>query len=370
MKLNTATLIALLILLSACKDKISEEHQKEFAASSAAEIIAANDLKTGTIKPEVISKKLKVTGILEAPPQSTAQVFPVIGAFVKEVYVIKGQKVDKGERLAVLYHPDILDIQKRYISANIELDHRKKDYTRKTKLAEREAVSEKQLQASEAAFYSTQSEVRSLESILRSLGLNPEDITKGNLRETVYLLAPISGHILDTRAGVGQYAGNDAPLFTVVSKDHLHLELQLPASNVGLIRKGMKLEFEVRTHDAPLPGEIYLVNQVADESGFFTAHAHIDDSDSKLRPGTYAEAAIFYELDTLPALPRSAVWEEGAKAYVLVVENDELVKTSVTPGGASDDHIAILDYQNLTGKKMVLSGVKYLLAEPDEGHSH
>jgi len=356
----------------ACSESASEnEEAAQPPKQSVSEVLEANDFRTGELKPRPISNSFTVTGRVEAPPQSTAQVFPTVGAFVKEVYVIKGREVQKGDKLAALRHPDITDLQQRYLSARNSLEQNKEDYLRKQQLMEDEAVSTREMQQAKAAYLSAQSEVQGLASTLRSLGVNPESLSGENLQETVYLTAPIGGHILNTRAGVGQFAGTNEPIFTIVSKDHLHLELQVPPSKIDLIKVGHPVKFTTRTSDQLMQGEVYLVNQVADEMGFFNVHAHFSDSLKSLHPGTFAEVKLIYQTDTLPALPLTAIFEDHGQQYAVAVENDKFVEVPVTTGMKSDSLISILNPEKLKGKTVVMNGVKYLKGKaPEEGHGH
>lgn len=368
MKKSSLYSLILIALLGACKPVPNNEHEHDHI--SAREVLDANNIRVGELKKHAVVQSISIAAQIEAPPQSTAQVYPIISAYVREVYVIKGQKVKKGERLARLYHPDILSLQERYLSAKISLERNEKDYIRKQQLIESQAISEKDLQASTATYFSSKSEVRSLESTLRSMGVKPEKIKEDQLEENVYLLAPIPGNILDTRAGIGQFAGNSAPLFTIVNDDHLHLELQVPPTYIDQIQPGNPVEFRTRTRTEVLHGDVYLVNAVAEESGFFNVHAHFHDNQGLLHPGTYAEARIIYASDTLFALPKNAVWYQDGHAYAVLVENDKFIKVSVATGMSSDDYIAIVDHEKLKGKQLVLNGVKYLLSEVEAGHSH
>ncbi|MDZ7845664.1 MAG: HlyD family efflux transporter periplasmic adaptor subunit [Owenweeksia sp.] len=170
---------------------------------------------------------------------------------------------------------------------------------------------------------------------------------------------------------MGQYTGTAKPLFTIVSKDHLHLELQVPPSKIDLVKVGDPIRFTTGTSKQVMRGEVYLVNQVADELGFFNVHAHFRDSHKNLRPGIFAEVSLIYHTDTLPALPLTAIFEEHNKQSALVVENDEFVHIPVATGVRSDSLISILNPDKLRGKTVVMNGVKYLLGkEAEGGHSH
>ncbi len=362
-------IITLGVIIASCGQQETATEPK--SEPGAREIIAANGLRTGTITRQALVQSFSVPARIEAPPQNTAQVYPTIGAFVKEVYVIKGSRIAKGDRLAALYHPDLLALQERYQSAAARLEQNKLAYDRKQALLEDKATSLRELQQAKASYLSSKSEEQSLGSILRGMGIDLERVVRGELSETVYLLAPIGGHILDTRAGVGQYAGTDAPLFTIVNRDHLHLEMQVPPSHIDKVKPGDPVVFRTRSRNASMKAEVYLVNAVADQSGFFNVHAHFEDEDNILHHGTYAEAQIIYLHDTVPALPLTAVWEEEGISYVMALEDEHFREIAVSTGWSNDEYISIMNPEKLAGVELVLNGVRYLKAEGSEaGHSH
>ena len=361
-------ILSAIIIASCAEPQAASESVTE---PGAREIIEANGLRTGAIARQAMVQSFSVPARIEAPPQSTAQVYPTIGAFVREVYVIKGSKITRGDRLAALYHPDLLALQERYQAAAARLEQNRLAYERKQALLEEKATSLREVQQAKANYLSSKSEEQSLGSILRGMGIDLQKVADGELSETVFLLAPIGGHILGTRAGVGQYAGTDAPLFTIVNRDHLHLEMQVPPSHIDKVRPGNPVIFRTPGNEVSRKGEVYLVNAVADESGFFNVHAHFEDEENILHPGTYAEAQIVYLSDTVPALPLTAVWEEEGISYVLALEDDHFHEIPVSTGWSNDEYVSILNARELDGLELVMNGVRYLRAKDSEsGHSH
>lgn len=335
------------------------------------EILKENGLATGYIRDRVIARAHTATGRIEAPPQSMAQVYPTLGAFVEEVYVLQGREVERGERLAALRHPDINEIQQRYLRVSQETERSRQDYLRKQELSESEAISVRELQQARAQYLSARGELTSLASSLRSLGIAPDRLERDGLVERVFLTAPISGHVQETRAGVGQYAGTDQPLFSIVSKHHLHLEIRVSPGHIDDIRPGQRVYFHTSTGKQGYQAEVFLVNQVADASGFFNVHAHFADSLQHLHPGSFAEVKIIYQSDTLPALPRTALHRADGRTWVVTVHEDHFEPLAVATGAHSDSLVAILNADDLRDREIVLSGARYLLHEEKEGgHSH
>lgn len=365
-----ALALGYILLLSACANSSSNQDQQE-EQHDAQQIIEENEIEVGSIQRKRVEKSVSVMGRVEAPPQSRASIFPLVDAFVKKVYVIKGQRVEPGQKLVALSHPSLQDLQLQYLQAKSRLEESQANYLRKQKLSEKNAISDREVEMARSNYLSDQSEKSRLAATLKNLGLDPENVNESNLQDEVYLRSPLPGNILQNEAQVGQLAATGQALMEIVSQDHLHLELSVPPTIFEKVNAGQKVRFTSAHSEKAFEGEIYLVNQTADESGFFNAHAHFHDPENRLRPGTSVKAQVIYQSDSLWALPTTAVYKKEGKLLTLVVEGNELKEMPVTPGVRSDSLQAVVNHSDFKNKKVLMNRVQYLLTEKSsEGHSH
>ncbi|MBK8655364.1 MAG: efflux RND transporter periplasmic adaptor subunit [Haliscomenobacter sp.] len=90
----------------------------------------AVDIQLGKIEKQNIKTSIKASGHLEVPPQNKAEVSTFIGAVVKSIAVLEGSKVQKGQRLAVLEHPDFIKLQEEYITAKSNFSFLEQEFLR------------------------------------------------------------------------------------------------------------------------------------------------------------------------------------------------------------------------------------------------
>ena len=81
-----------------------------------------------------MSGYVEANGTLEVPPQSEAAITFVVGANVVSIKVIEGDKVNKGQVVAYLSHPNIIKMQTDYLNAFSNSNFLKKNYKRQQKL--------------------------------------------------------------------------------------------------------------------------------------------------------------------------------------------------------------------------------------------
>ena len=79
-----------------------DEHGPEGVVTLNIQQREALGLKLGTFQMRNLTTVVKINGQLEVPPSGSADVTAIIGGHVKEIKVFHGDKVKKGEVLAVL----------------------------------------------------------------------------------------------------------------------------------------------------------------------------------------------------------------------------------------------------------------------------
>ena len=114
--MNTKIIIALMAIatLISCNTKNKtagegeehEEHSPEGIVILNKNQREALKLKLGSFQMRNLTTVVKSNGQLEVPPANSADITAVIGGNVKEIKVFHGDRVSKGQLLAVLEHPD------------------------------------------------------------------------------------------------------------------------------------------------------------------------------------------------------------------------------------------------------------------------
>ena len=125
---NIFLISALLLLFSCGKDETKKE---EFEVVASENQISVNDaqfktagIEIGTLGQEEISAKIKLSGMVDVPPQNLASVSAPSGGYVKYTRFMPGMHVSKGETLAILEDPQIVQLQQDLSCPKIAL-HKK-----------------------------------------------------------------------------------------------------------------------------------------------------------------------------------------------------------------------------------------------------
>ncbi|MBW7936549.1 MAG: efflux RND transporter periplasmic adaptor subunit, partial [Flavobacteriales bacterium] len=164
------------------KDMIKLTEQQQSLAG-----IATSPLER-TINPEVIH----CNGVIEIPSDARVSMYLPIGGYVSEIYVLTGDKVKKGEVLAVLEHPDYIALQQQYIESHAQMLFYQSEWERQQKLQVENATMQRTLDKAKADYLGALSQTKALESKMEMLGINTETLLAGKVSNKVYLRSPVN----------------------------------------------------------------------------------------------------------------------------------------------------------------------------------
>ena len=153
--------ISLGFVLGGCSQSPStntEEHEHEHEGEKGQvtlnkEQFDALGIKLGGFQMRNLTTVVKVNGQLEISPESRADITTLMGGNVKEIKVFHGDKVRKGQPLAVLEHPDYIALQEDYAEIANKLDYLKQEYERQEELYKNNAASGKAYQKAKSDYY-------------------------------------------------------------------------------------------------------------------------------------------------------------------------------------------------------------------------
>ena len=282
----------------------------------------ALSIKVDTLTKFAFKDIVVINGNLNIPPQNKASITAIIGANIASINVFEGDKVKKGQAIAYLSHPDLLDIQTEYINAQNQLVFMEKEYKRQEKLYEEQVASGQVYQKTQADYFMLKADVLNLEAKLKLLNLDPSIISQGTIYERVPVLSPIDGYVENVKIKTGQFVEPQTSLLEIVNIDRIHADLMVFEKDVYKVKEGQKVVFSVES----LPGEpmtatIFAVGKSFEQNPkAIHVHANIDNKRGVLIPGMYITGRIATNNELVDALPEKAIVNEGGKSYIFISE--------------------------------------------------
>ena len=381
---KTIFLSAILMLgLTACnvnpkgeaENTNAEKTEEQASGGMSPVLLTWQQVKALNIEIDTLGKRdfhgvVEANGQLQVPPQNMASVTAVVGANINSIKVFLGDKVKKGDVLATLSHPDLLQMQTNYLDDWNRMAYLEKEYQRQKKLYKAQIGSGKTFQKVSADYFTLKSNLKSREAQLRLLQMNPEKIKQGYLYEKVPVVSPIDGYVDKVNVNIGQYVEPQTTLFKVINNDRIHADLMIFEKDVYKVKVGQKVRFSVASHpDAMLTAVIFAVGKSFEQNPKAVhVHAAFKNRGNGLIPGMYITGRISTDNDFSYALPESAVVTEGGKQYVFSSQKEKdgirFTPVEVVVGQKEDgwSEIKLLSPVN-PGTLFAWNGAYYILSE-------
>ena len=348
-----------------------------------------------------LSTTVKSNGQLELPPQNKASLSALVGGRVKSINVLEGDYVTKGQALATLEHPDLVDMQEQYMTAKSQLDLLEKDYLRKKGLYADSISSAIAFQQAETAYLSAMARVNGSKAKLQMLDIDHASVEKGDFLAAIPVRSPINGYVRLIEINMGKYVQPEQEMFEIVDNEHIHIGLVVYEKDIHKVQVGQTVIFSL-THnaDSVFKGRIFAVGKAFErEQQAMRVHAEIHNRTGNLLPGMYVDARIVTNKENVKALPNDAIVTDGGLNYIFVLKprtthghgheagarhehgketghGDEYLfrKIEVSTGATDIGFTEVVPAYNLPGHvQIVTKGAFYLLAEMKKGeggHGH
>jgi membrane fusion protein, heavy metal efflux system len=332
-------ILSIVIIVSACSQSPSdgemkneedghgqEEHGDKGTVSLTTLQMNAIGLKMVKIEERNMNLGVQVTGKLELAPKDRADISPILGGIIKEIFVIEGDKVKKGQVLATMEHPDFIQLQQDYINSLNTLVYLKKEFERQKKLYEEKVGSGKEFQKISAEYNNKKSAVKALKIKLIMLGFNASEIARGTIYPVATIVSPMTGTISLVETNMGAYVEPLTKLFEVVNNDKLHADFRVYEKDINKVKIGQKIFFRTTSlFGEEFEGKIHAISPVFEENPkALHVHADIFNSKENLIPGLYIQGRIIAENILTTVLPEHAIISEEDKSYIFVKVKGEI----------------------------------------------
>jgi len=352
--------ILALILLASCSPK-KELQDVQQAENRIGEVgifkltktqFESSEMKLGRLEKKTFHEIVKSTGMIDVPPANRASVSTYFGGTVKDIRLLPGERVQKGQLLFTLENPDYVKIQQDFLEAKGQLAYLKSDYERQKNLAQDNITSQKNYLKAEADYTVASVKVASLRKQLTLMNISPSALTIENIRTTLSITSPINGYVTRVDINKGAFLNPSQSAITIVDTDHLHLELNIFENDLPKISIGQQIQFSIQEDQSKkYEAEVYLVNKTVDPEGrTIGIHGHLSDEKlaSRLYPGMYVEADIHTSSSSKASIPEDALVDIEGRYYALVLhdssnEGYSLVKKEIKIGEMNNGFVEILN---------------------------
>jgi len=361
-------LVLILALTIACQSK-KEETTTETAVKENVVELTKNQLdnskiKIGSLTNTSLSSTIEVNGKITLAPNAMASVSMPLGGYIKNIKVMPGMLIGKGQVLAVIEDQSYVQIQQDYLTTKQQLAYASKDFARQKELNSSQAVSEKNYQLAESEFAKQRITLKSLEEKLKLIHINPASLTANSISKSVNIYAPISGMITKIDVNIGKYVNATDMLFQIMDNQSMYAKLNVFEKDAANIAIGQKIKVYTNTQpDVFYETKIEFVNKSYSDENAIEVYAKIFNTTKKLIPGNYINASIQADNNNAFVLSNDAIVDFEDKKYVFVQDANKksFSMQEVQIGIVTDKISEIRNYETLQNKSVVISDAYTLL---------
>ncbi|HSH73088.1 MAG TPA: efflux RND transporter periplasmic adaptor subunit [Methylophilaceae bacterium] len=349
---------------------VFEYEQQEARVHMNEKQITNNAVEILTAAPARIKMALNLIGEIKLNADKTVYIVPRLAGIVESVSANAGDKVRKGQILAVISSQSLADQRSELLASQKRLSLSRITYEREKKLWEEKISAEQDYLQARNAMQEDEISLQSAQQKLNALGGGK---TSGNL--THYeIRSPIDGVIADKQIATGQVVKEDASIFTVADLGSVWAEMTIYAKDLNAVRLGQQVTVKSSALDALEVGIIsYVGAVVGEQSRTATARVVLPNAKGLWRPGVPVNIELVAEEVEVPL----AVSVEGIQSLrdwkvVFAKYGDEFEARPLKLGRGDDKYVEVLDGL-LLGEKYAAGNsflIKAELGKAGASHDH
>lgn len=303
-----------------------DEHGEEIALT--AKQITEQGIQLALVEVGAVTKSASYPAKVTVNTDRQAHVSPAFSGYVEKVNVELGQRVVKGQALATLMVPDLVDQQAnlQMVQANLELA--RQDYERERQLWSQGISAKQDYQRAYNTYKQAQIQVQASKSRLSAFGA-----ASGSNGRYV-LTAPISGIISKKDLVVGENVQLANQLFIIDQLDQLWLEFIAPSIDLSAIGLNQQIEFKSLQTGNLFKAQIQSLNTEADlQTGRLQVRAKILSSATELRPNLMVNVQLQQagSSQALRILKSALQKVEGKDVVFVASEHDQNIEFKAQP---------------------------------------
>lgn len=320
------------------------------------------EIQTSVVSRGIPQRTTYLQGKVQADERNIARITSRFGGRIEDLNInFTGQQVQKGEKLATIYSPELVTAQRELLEAAAIKESRPALYN----------AAKRKLQL----WNLTDVQIAEIES-------------SGEPQMYFDVLSPISGTVMMRHVSLGDYVQEGTALFQVTDLSKVWVMFDAYEDDLPWLNVGDAVEFTVQS----LPGKeynskiTYIDPYIDSKTRIAKVRIEVSNNKGELKPEMFADAVVRSEIDynSEPVLvPKSSVLWTGKQSVVYVKvpgrESPTFLSRQITLGPLAGDQYVVTDGLQ-EGEEIATNGVfkidaaaqlagKVSMMNPDGGDS-
>jgi RND family efflux transporter MFP subunit len=290
-----------------------------------------------TVKPEWVAPRVDVVGTVAS--ETKVDLSARIPAYVKEVFVVAGSSVKKGQELITL---DDREIKEQVTAAEAQFKQAEAELNRTRQLFDNKATTEQALTAVQSMFTAARAQWERSKVMLTY----------------AQITAPMDGVVTERRIEPGDLANPGQILLAVYDPTNMQLEVPVPVRLLAKLPVGQTVEVTLDRPATNFQGRVrHIVSEIDPLSRTQLVKVHIEGTAGDVLPGTFGRLWVDDDARQTIVIPASAVYSVGQIELVQSVKANRVMGRTVRTGpkhGADVEVLSGLD----AGDQVLVNPIK------------
>lgn len=331
-----------------------------------------NGILLAAAAPARIAGGLQLQGEVQLNQDRTVSVTPRLAGRVDAVHANAGDRVQRGQVLAVISSPALAEQRADLLAARQRLALARSTHDREKRLWEDKISAEQDYLAARHALREAEIAAEAAQQKLAALGATPSD-TAQHLTQLA-LRAPLTGVVVAKQITAGAVLKEDDAVFQVADLASVWVELAVPTHDLPQVREGMTAR--VRASGLNTEGEArlqYVGAVIGAQSRQATARLVMANPRGVWRPGMPVTVALQADAaDVAVAVPADALQElDGTR--VVFVRQGQTFEARRVQTGRTDGRLVEITQGLAPGERYAARNsfiVKADLGKAEAEHAH
>jgi cobalt-zinc-cadmium efflux system membrane fusion protein len=274
-----------------------------------------------TVSPaqtELAGGRLELPGIVESDPARTAEVLPPLGGRVLELKVALGDRVERGQVLALIDSPDLAQAYDDNDKAGDAEALTAKNLQRQEGQFKIGAASEEDLDQARSDHTQAVAEYERTRAHLRAVGASPD--AKEHARQLT-VTAPVSGSITSLSTTPGSLINDPTqPIMAIADLSNVWVTALVPEQEISAVSKGEEAEVSLAAYPSQtLKGKVLFISDVLEpDSRRNKLRIAFANAEHLLKPNMFATVTLIGTAAPRVILPTSALLMNNDRTTVFV----------------------------------------------------
>jgi cobalt-zinc-cadmium efflux system membrane fusion protein len=181
-------------------------------------------------------------GKVRLPVDQQYMISAPLSGRITHINVASGDEVDSDKVIAIMESPELLDLQRAFLSAAGKYRLDRESYTRDKTLFDEGIIAQRRLLEARYTYQQTSAKLHESRQLLQIAGMSEKDIeqleSKSELTNRLEIKAGVSGYVLEQEISIGNYVETGEPLFQVGQTNPLWVLVDVPEEQADNFQLG------------------------------------------------------------------------------------------------------------------------------------